>query len=552
MVLLRLLLLLVRTAAEASSNFSAELETQSSLTLPRAPPPPPSCPVVGGVCDASRCADGFSAVDSTLALGTAFASGAHTVLVRNMGTPWLVTSRLSLALANQTVLLEAGAVIEAKRFAPFWNNSGSMKPITNPLPLLQTAQAGSTNVSIVGLGPGAALRMQKQDYMDYSKYPLHNEWRHGIYISGSTDISVTDIAIENTGGDGICISWESQRVHIARVHVNSSYRNALTITNGRDVLVEDSSFSNTFGTPPEAGCDIEPDWPYTWLKNITFKNSTFAGNEGPGFSLAPSALKAYNRSQFPNKGCAEMRTSDDAPACPMSIALEGCTITGRPEGVRKPCKDDNRFDCWPLTSYPGTGVGSQGEDEQYGIAVGGVRQRLSFVSVPFFAVQLYALTRLTEDRPLNLQLHHDGPRGTFRVADTVIARTALSGIMISEKASTAALMIFDNVTLIETATNRTGYSNWIYKGGWLNSPVVIQDDSPLLYGSPGGIVFAGLRVEQSVPRPWLTTDIEPSTRLLSIGGKVTVASEWPHIACGVNASKPSDIEDLVGVEIVCG
>jgi hypothetical protein len=44
-----------------------------------------ACPVVDGVCDAAKCAGGFNASDSTSALGTAFGSGAHTVLVKNMG-----------------------------------------------------------------------------------------------------------------------------------------------------------------------------------------------------------------------------------------------------------------------------------------------------------------------------------------------------------------------------------------------------------------------------------------------------------------------------------
>ena len=297
----------------------------------RAPP----CPVVGGVCDAATCAGGHVAGgDSSPALGTAFASGAHTVLVKNMGSPWLVAGRLSLALANQTVRLEAGAVIEAQRWVPFWNNSGKPGPIAQPRPLIQTAQAGSTNVSIVG-APGATLRMQKADYMDYTRYPVLNEWRHGIYISGSTDITITDLAIESTGGDGICVSWESQRIHLARLVVNNAYRNGLSITNGRDMVIEDTTFANTSGTPPESGCDIEPDEPYTWLKNISFRRCRFSGNEGAGLSLAPGQLKPFKvNGSFAGKGCADYRTSDDSPACPMSISVESCSI-GQSMGTPK-------------------------------------------------------------------------------------------------------------------------------------------------------------------------------------------------------------------------
>ena len=66
--------------------------------------------MVDGVCDAAHCGPGFAASDSTAALQSAFRSGAHTVIVKNMGSPWLATNELRLE-SNQTVQLEAGAII---------------------------------------------------------------------------------------------------------------------------------------------------------------------------------------------------------------------------------------------------------------------------------------------------------------------------------------------------------------------------------------------------------------------------------------------------------
>ena len=110
-----------------------------------------------------------------------------------------------------------------------------------------------------------------------------------VYIAGSSGITVKDLLIEKTGGDGICVSWESQDVHIQRVVCDDNYRNGLTITNGRDMLIEDSIFSNTSGTGPSAGCDIEPDWPYTWLKNITFRRCEWAVNRTAPLQLPSGA-----------------------------------------------------------------------------------------------------------------------------------------------------------------------------------------------------------------------------------------------------------------------
>jgi hypothetical protein len=126
------------------------IETRGMLSVP----PSPACPVVDGVVDASHCT-GYSPADATAALQAAFHSGAHTVLVKNMSmTPWLLINTVYLG-SNQTVKLEAGAVIEAKRFAAFWNDS---KAVSAPHPLISTGWTGSFNVTIQGAA-GAIIRM---------------------------------------------------------------------------------------------------------------------------------------------------------------------------------------------------------------------------------------------------------------------------------------------------------------------------------------------------------------------------------------------------------
>ena len=222
------------------------------------PAPPPACPMMGGVVHADRCAPGWAAGDATGALSAAFGSGAHTVVVRKMAGPWVLTSTVSLALGNQTVLFEAGATVEAQRMAPYWNSTGNGAP----RPLLRSAAAGSRNVTLRGPPPGtggdaATLRMWKQDYLNSTLYPVHNEWRHIIWLAGAQGIQVADLTLSSSGGDGIAMDWRCSRVHLLRLALDDNYRNALTITAASDVLVESCVMSNTRGTGPAAGCDIE-------------------------------------------------------------------------------------------------------------------------------------------------------------------------------------------------------------------------------------------------------------------------------------------------------
>ena len=478
--------------------------------------PPPACPVVGGVVDASRCA-GWSADDATSALQHAFQSGAHTILIRNLGTPWLLNTTLYLG-SNQTVKLSPGTIIEAKRWAPFWNDS---QPVKRPKPLVSTGRTGSFNVTIQGAA-GAVVRMHKQDYMNPKLYPIHNEWRYGLYLSsGSQHIQVYDLTISAAGGDGICIAHAASDIRLARLVLDNNYRNALTITNGKDLLVEDCVFSNTSGTDPSAGVDIEPDSAWSDLSNITFRRCQFLHNWGAGFSMAPGHIKPWNRTQYP--GVPQCARAHNNSACPISVSIEESHFEGtggKHTPCASPCPVATPSGSPPAADCPFFDCGTRG-GEQFGILFAGV---------------------------------HTGVPGTFRVSDTTIANTALSGLFISEKPASGALLVVSNVTLNNTAANLTGYQNWIWKTGWLNSPVVIQNDSPATFGSAGGMVLEGLTIINDHPRPWLTTYVDPTTRLQSIAGavKVVTRKEFAGLACALNPGKPSDSHDvLLAVTVTC-
>ena len=220
-------------------------------------------------------------------------------------------------------------IIEAKRFAPFWN--ASKLPIPGPNPLLSIS--GCVNLTIMG-APGAVVRMHKKDYLNTSLYPLHNEWRYGIYIAGSSNITIVDLEVRSTGGDGIAVAWMCQRVTLLRVTLDDNYRNALTLTAVSDFTATSCVFSNTFGTAPNAGVDLEPDQAYARLENVRFENCSFLGNHGPAFQMAPGHLVPFKRgagSGPPALQC--VRASDDAPPCPISVSLANSVVVGRAAGA---------------------------------------------------------------------------------------------------------------------------------------------------------------------------------------------------------------------------
>jgi parallel beta-helix repeat protein len=145
------------------------------------------------------------------------------------------------------------------------------------------------------------------------------EWGHGIHIRGSSRVTVRDIRIADCWGDGVCIggagpqrATPSEDIVIAGIVATGNRRQGLSIGRSRNVRVYDSEFSNTSGTNPQYGIDIEPDKPggasdihiencivrnnrgggiqvYARVTNVTIKDCTIENNGGRGI-LAVGAV----------------------------------------------------------------------------------------------------------------------------------------------------------------------------------------------------------------------------------------------------------------------
>jgi len=124
------------------------------------------------------------------------------------------------------------------------------------------------------------------------------EWGHGIFVRGSKRVTVRDLHISKCWGDGMSIGaalvWNStpivsDDVVVANIVSTGNRRQGLSIGRGYNVKVYDSEFSNSHGTAPECGIDIEPDDPgisYT----VHIENCLVRGN-------AKYGILAYKRSR---------------------------------------------------------------------------------------------------------------------------------------------------------------------------------------------------------------------------------------------------------------
>jgi parallel beta-helix repeat protein len=123
------------------------------------------------------------------------------------------------------------------------------------------------------------------------------EWGHGIALYGAKQVTVRDIHISRCWGDGISIGGgrvdpdnkrekpsPSEDIVLARVTCNGNRRQGLSIGHSRDVRVYDCEFSDTGGTKPECGIDIEPDPPHE-VHRVLIENCRIRGNAGSGIQV---------------------------------------------------------------------------------------------------------------------------------------------------------------------------------------------------------------------------------------------------------------------------
>lgn len=195
--------------------------------------------------------------------------GNDTIVVDGKFKEWIFSPIVLRNHSNKTILIDSNVVLKAKKNA-FLKNSDCLFRIVN-----------SKNIHLIG--NHSRLVMNKKEYTT-------GEWRMGISIVGSSNISIKNLTIEGSGGDGIYIDGNktktfSNNILIENVVSRNNKRQGISIISAKDVIVRDSKFSHTKGTLPEAGLDIEPDSYKDIIQNIYFENCAFTNNNHSGIVL---------------------------------------------------------------------------------------------------------------------------------------------------------------------------------------------------------------------------------------------------------------------------
>ena len=170
--------------------------------------------------------------------------------------------------SNAKIFLDAGATIQATS-----GYSSGQRMITI---------ADVSNVSITGTPGRSTFQMRKSEYTS-------GEYRHCLDIEGANSVTITGIACNNSGGDGLYIGAGRQgfssNVTVSQSTFDNNRRQGFSLISGKNILIDGCTFSHTNGTAPQAGIDIEPNTASNVLQNVTFRNSKSIGNQGAGFMV---------------------------------------------------------------------------------------------------------------------------------------------------------------------------------------------------------------------------------------------------------------------------
>lgn len=111
------------------------------------------------------------------------------------------------------------------------------------------------------------------------------EWGQGIIVGPeSVRINISNVTSQNMWGDGFYVAG-GQDIAFCSVQAKRNRRQGLSIVDGSRILVTRSVFSDTSGTRPSAGIDLEPNHSKHHVTGVRIERSKFVNNDGGGIMI---------------------------------------------------------------------------------------------------------------------------------------------------------------------------------------------------------------------------------------------------------------------------
>jgi hypothetical protein len=116
------------------------------------------------------------------------------------------------------------------------------------------------------------------------------EWGMGISIRGGSNHEVYNANVSNCWGDGIYLADGVKNVTLYNPYVDNNRRNGISVVSANGVKMYNALASNTNGTQPMAGIDIEPNHNTDVIDNILVQNPITYNNKSQGVLFVLKSL----------------------------------------------------------------------------------------------------------------------------------------------------------------------------------------------------------------------------------------------------------------------
>ena len=213
----------------------------------------------------------WNAEDTTEILQRALDSGERKIVIDRQASDW-ITRPLFITNSNIEVVLEDGVSLRAKR-CEFYGKSDCLIRITG----------GAKNVVLRGEGK-ATLAMNKKDYLDPKQNYAFSEWRHAVSILSAENVTVKDLTILSSGGDGVYVNGP-KGVTLESLAIRDHNRQGMSPISVTGMTVRRCSFNETRGAPPQCGIDMEPNRETNHFIDVVYEDCEFDGNAASGIDM---------------------------------------------------------------------------------------------------------------------------------------------------------------------------------------------------------------------------------------------------------------------------
>ncbi len=226
---------------------------------------------------------GWNSTDATTAFRNAINSANDIIIIDKQAGDWIVQPNQFFDLTNKTIIFENDVVLRAKAGA--FTDVGAC--------LFQLIRCKNLIVK----GYGATFKMNRAEAA--ANQTPHSEWRHSISIDNCSGVSVYGLKLDESGGDGVLISgntWYastampklySENILLKDLRCDKNFRQGISVGSVEHLLVQNCWFTNTAGTAPESGVDLEQDYVHHRMSDVVFEKCRFIGNNGNGIQVAP-------------------------------------------------------------------------------------------------------------------------------------------------------------------------------------------------------------------------------------------------------------------------